>query len=92
MAARAADAPDFGAVRVFTEIGYARAGGNFVDGAERDEVHDSEEAIGSGNVSVEMEVGAEEGGAVFAEKNDEREHGEEREEEIDAEVFGVGHE
>ena len=40
----------------------------------------------------EVEIGAEDGGAMLAEKNDDGEDEKEGEEEVDAEVFGVGHE
>jgi hypothetical protein len=39
-----------------------------------------------------MEIGAEDGGAMLAEKNDEGENEKEGEEEVDAEVFAMGHE
>ena len=92
VAAGAADAPDFGAPGVFAEVGNGGANGNLVDGAERGEVDDCEGAIGGGDVGVEMKIGAEDRGAMLAEKNDDSEDEQEREEEVDAEISGVGHE
>src|SRR5262249_13831758 len=77
VAAGVADAPDFGAARMFAKVRDAGGSGNLVDGAKRGEVYNSEGAVGRGDVSVEMEIGAEERGAVFAKKDDQREHGEE---------------
>ena len=51
-----------------------------------------ERAVGGGDVGVEMEIGAEDGGSMLAEKNDDGENEEESEEKIDAEVFAMGHE
>jgi len=77
---------------VFAEIGDGGADGNSVDDAERGEVDDGEGAVGGGDVGVEVEIGAEDGRAVFAKKDYEGENEQESEEEIDAQVFGVGHE
>ena len=92
VAAGAADAPDFGALGVLAEIGDGRADGNSVDDAERGEIDDGEGAVGGGDVSVEVEIGAEDGGAMLAEENDDDEDEQEGEEEVDAEIFRVGHE
>jgi len=77
---------------VFAEVGDGGADGNFVDDAEGGEVDDGEGAVGGGDVGIEVEIGAEDGGAMLAEKNDDGEDEKEGEEEVDAEVFGVGHE
>ncbi len=92
VATGAADTPDFGALGVLAEVGDGGSNGNSVDDAERGEIDDGERAIGGGDVGVEMEIGAEDGGSVLAEKNDESENEKEGKEEVDAEVFGVGHE
>ncbi len=92
VAAGAADAPNFGALGVFAKIGDGGTRVDFVDDAEGDEIDDEEVAVGSGDVGVEVEIGAKEGWAVFAEEDDEGERGENGEQEIDAKIFGVRHE
>src|SRR6266403_1984114 len=91
IAAGAADSPDFGALGVFAKVGDGRADGDFVDDAERSEIDDGERTVGGGDVSVEVEIWAEDGGTMIAEKNDDRENEKQGEEEVDAEVFAMGH-
>jgi hypothetical protein len=77
---------------MFAEVGDGGADGDFVDDPKRGEIDDGEGAVGGGDVGVEVEIGAEDGGAMLAEKNDDGENEQEDEEEVDAGVFGVGHE
>jgi len=97
VAASVADAPDFVAFRVLAEVGDGGAGlrglgdGEFGDGLELGEINDGERAVVGGDVGVHVEIGAEEGGAMLAEKDDDRGNEEEKRDEVDAEVFGARH-
>ena len=77
---------------MFAQVRDGGADGNFVDDAQRGEVDDGEGAVGSGDIGVEMEIGAEDGGAMLAEQDDESEDEQESEQEVDTEVFAMGHE
>jgi len=91
IAAGRADAPDFGAPGVFADVGNALADGDFLEDAEIGEVEDGDGAVAGGNVCVEMEVRAEEGGTMFAEENDDDEDEKDGEYEVDAEGFEARH-
>ena len=91
VAAGGGDAPDFVALGVFAEIGNGRADGNLGDGLEFGEINDGERAVGGGDVGVHVEIGTEEGRAMFAEKDDDCGNEEDGQAEIEPEVFGVGH-
>jgi hypothetical protein len=90
-AAGVGDAPDFVARGVFAEIGDAKADRNFRDGLKFGEIDDGERALGGGDVGVHVEVGTEEGRAVFAEKENRGEDKKNDEDEINAWAFGGGH-
>jgi hypothetical protein len=89
--AGAADAPDFIAGGVLSEIGDARTDGDFGDGLEGDEIDDGDGAVGGRGVGVHVEVGTEEGGAMLTEEHDRGGDEKDDEQEIDAEALGVGH-
>jgi hypothetical protein len=91
VASGAADAPDFGALGVLAEVGDSGADGNSVDDAQGGEIDDGKGAVGSRDVGVEVEIGAEDGRAMFAEKNDESENEQESKKKVDAKVFAMGH-
>jgi hypothetical protein len=76
---------------VFSHAGQAAADVHAGDGAKFDEVDDGEAVIGGGDVGVEAQAGAEEGGAVLEEQ--ERQGGEEKngQEGKDAVVAAGGH-
>jgi hypothetical protein len=86
-----ADAPDFVAFGVFAHVGDAGGDEDFLDGVERDEIDDGDVAVDGGDVGVEVQAGAEEGGAMLAEENDGGEDEEDGEDEVGAEVFAMGH-
>ena len=90
-AAGGGNAPDFVAPGVLAKVGDGWADRNFGDGLEFGEVDDGEGAVGGGDVSVHVEVGAEERGAVFAKKDDGGGDEKDEKNEIGAEVFGERH-
>jgi hypothetical protein len=85
------DTPDFIAIGVFTEIGDGGTDGNFANGLEFCEVDDGEGALRGGHVGVHVEVGAEEGRAMFTEEDDGGGDEEGQEHDVEAWVFGVRH-
>ena len=90
--ARAADAPDFVAMRMLENIGESGAGEDFGDGTKRNEIDDRDSAVGAaGDIGVEVEAGAKEGRTMFAEENDDQRYEENEEKEVDAEVFAMRH-
>ncbi len=91
-AASGGDAPDFVAGGVFAKVGDGWADGNFGDGLEFGEIDYGEGAVGGGDVGVHVEIGAEEGRAVFMEEDNDAGDEEDDESKIEAEVFGMGHE
>jgi len=74
---------------VFAKVGDGRADGNFVMTRGMRDRH-GERTVGGGDVGVEMEIWAEDGGTMLAEKNDDGEN-KSRRGGRDAEVFAMGH-
>ena len=84
-------APDFVAFRVLAEVGDGGADREAADGLKAGEVDGGEGAVCGGDVGVHVEVGTEEGRAMFAQKNDNGGDEEQHEREVNAEVSGMGH-
>ena len=90
--AGAADAPNFVAMRMLEKVGESGAGEDFGDGTKRNEIDDCDGAVGAArDIGVEVETGAKKGRTMFAEENDDQRDEENKEKEVDAEVFDVGH-
>jgi len=85
------DPPDFVAGSVLAEVGDVGSDGNVSDDLKTRQIDDRERTVGSGDVGVHVEVGAEERGPVLAEEEDRGEDEEEDERDVQARVFGVGH-
>jgi hypothetical protein len=79
-----ADAPDFVARGMFTEIGDGRADGDVGDNVKAGKIDDGEGAVVCGDVGVHVEVGAKEGRAMLAKEDDGGGDEEEDEREVDA--------
>ena len=62
------------------------------DDAETDKIDDGEGAVGSRDIGVHVEVGAQERRAMLVEEEDAGGDEEDHEGEVQAWVFGVGHE
>jgi len=91
VAASGADSPNFGALGVFAHVGDAGSDGNSLDDVEIGEIEDSDGAVGGRDIGVEVKIGAEERGAMFAEKYDDEEDEQDGENEIDSDRFEVRH-
>ena len=76
---------------MFAQIGDAGADGNLSEDAEIGEVEDGDGAVVGGDVGVEMEIRAKEGGAMFAEKDDDEKDEKDGESEVDAEGCEAAH-
>ena len=85
------DAPDFVACGVLAEIRDIEAEVEFVDRLKAGEVDGGDGAVGGGDVSVHVEVGAEEGGSMLAEEDNGGGDEKEDKREVDAEVSGMRH-
>jgi hypothetical protein len=90
-AAGSGDAPDFVAFGVFAKIGDVGADGNFGDGLESGEIDDGEGAVGGRHVGVHVEIGAEEGRAMFSEEKGGGGDEEDEKDKVDAWTFGERH-
>jgi hypothetical protein len=76
---------------VLAHVGDAGADVDFLHRLQRDEVDDGDGAVGGGDVGVNAQAGTEEGGAMFAEEDDEKGNEQDGEQEVEAEAFEVGH-
>src|SRR6267143_5804798 len=92
VAAGCAHAENLGAGRMLAHSGKARADGDAGDGCELHEIEDGDAAVRGGDVGGEMQVRAQEGGAMLAEKQDNPADGQRGEQEVDAKVLGAVHE
>ena len=91
VAAGAAYAEDFGASGMLAHAGESWADGEAGDGLEFDEVDDGDIAVSGGDVGGEVEVRAEEGGAMVAQKDDDGSEGQGGEQEVETKVSGAAH-
>jgi hypothetical protein len=91
IAGGAADAPDFGPFGALAHVSDAGADVDLLRGLERDEVDDGDGAVGGGDIGIDAQARAKEGGAMFAKEDDDERNEQDGEEEVEAEAFEVGH-
>ena len=77
---------------MFAQVRDVRSDRDVSDDAETGKIDDREGAVGSRDVGVHVEVGAQERRAMLVEEEDAGGDEEDHEGEVQAWVFGVGHE
>ena len=77
---------------MFAQVRDVRSDRDVSDDAETGKIDDGEGAVGSRDVGVHVEVGAQERRAMLVEEEDAGGDEEDHEGEVQAWVFGVGHE